>query len=160
MMAPYCPVDSRDGEADRPLCLITPVRLDRKLLLIAPTIVLAFVVAGMVYATVQLRVLTSVGDSWKDRSDFIAAVERGEKKLDLRQATSILRLSLTVEARRTDAIAAARDLMIVLSAMALIACCVLAFGIRGIPREHWPRFQSRATNDTGNDAPTGVNKNA
>lgn len=136
------------------------MRLDRKLLLIAPTIVLVFVVAGMVYATVQLRVLASVGNSWKDRSDFIAAVERGEKKLDLRQATSILRLSLTVEARRTDAIAAARDLMIVLSAMALIACGVLAFGIRRVPREHWPRFQSRATNDARSDAADDVSKNA
>jgi hypothetical protein len=159
-MAPYCLVDSLDSEADGPLCLITPVRLDRKLLLIAPTIVLAFVVAGMVYATVQLRVLASVGDSWKDRSDFIAAVERGEKKLDLQRTTTILRMSLTVEARRTEAIAAARDLMIVLSAMALIACCVLAFGIRSVPREHWPRFQSRATNGATIDSANDVNKNA
>jgi hypothetical protein len=131
---------------------MSAVRLDRKLLLIAPTIVLAFVVAGMVYATMQLRVLGSVSDSWKDRSDFIAAVERGEKKLDLRQATSILRLSLTVDARRTDAIAAARDLMIILSAMAFIACCVLAFGIRSVPREHWPRFRSGANTDAAKGA--------
>lgn len=156
MMARYWLVDSPGGEASDPLCLITPVRLDRKLLLIAPTVVLVFVVAGMVYTTVQLRVLGSGSDSWKDRSDFIAAVERGEKKLDLRQTTDILRLSLTVEARRTDAIAAARDLMIALSAMAFVACGVLAFGIRSVPREHWPRFQSRLTTDAAND----VNKNA
>ena len=128
------------------------MRFDRKLLLIAPAIVLAFVVAGMVYATVQLRVLSSISDSWKDRSDFIAAVERGEKTLDLRQATSILRLSLTVEARRTEAIAATRDLMIALSAMAFIACCVLGFGIRSVPREHWPRFRSRPNDPPSTDA--------
>ena len=156
MMARYCRVDSRRGEAGDPLCLITHVRLDRKLLLIAPTIVLAFVVAGMVYATVQLRVLGSVGNSWKDRSDFIAAVERGEKKLDLQRTTTILRLSLTVEARRTDAIEATRDLMIVLSVMAFIACGVLAFGIRSVPREHWPQFRSRPTGNAANDVSESV----
>lgn len=144
------------GEIDEKTSSVATVRLDRKLLLIAPTIVLAFVVAGMLYATVQLHVLGSVSDSWKDRSDFIAAVERGEKKLDLRQATSILRLSLTVEARRTEAISATRDLMIALSVMAVIACCVLGFGIRTVPREHWPRFRVRpnrdASLDEGNDA--------
>ena len=53
------------------------MRLDRKLLLIAPTIVLVFVVAGMAYAALQMRLLSDVGNSWKDRSAFIASVEKG-----------------------------------------------------------------------------------
>ena len=116
------------------------MRLDRKLLLIAPTIVLAFVVAGMIYASLQLRVLSNVGSTWKDRSDFIAAVERGDKSLEQRQSIALLRYSLDVEAKRTDAIAATRDLLIILSAIALLSCGALVFGIRTIPREHWPRM--------------------
>ena len=77
------------------------MRLDKKLLLIAPTIVLVFVAAGMIYAAFQLRWLGDVGNTWKDRSDLIASVERGEKQLEQRQALSILRYSLDVEAKRT-----------------------------------------------------------
>jgi hypothetical protein len=119
------------------------VRLDRKLLLIAPTIVLVFVVAGLLYATLQLHVLTSVSDTWKDRSDFVAAVQRGEKKINEGQAINVLRFALDVEAKRTAAITATRDLLIVLSATALLSCVVLAIGIRSVPREHWPRFSSK-----------------
>ena len=116
------------------------MRLDRKLLLIAPTIVLLFVVAGMFYAATQLRVLGAVSDSWKDRSDFIAAAARGDKPLSQQQSTGLLRLALDVEAKRTAAIAASRDLLIELAVIALAACCVLGIGIRSVPREHWPRF--------------------
>jgi len=117
------------------------VRLDRKLLLIAPTIVLVFVAAGIVYAALQLRVLSSVGDTWKDRNAFIASVERGERTLDQRQSLGLLRYSLDVEVKRTEAIAATRDLLMVLSAVALASCVTLVFGIRTVPREHWPRLQ-------------------
>lgn len=116
------------------------MRLDRKLLLIAPTIVLLFVAAGLLYAASQLHALSRVSDSFTDRNTFISAVERGEKKLEARQATTLLRWSLDVEAQRTAAITASRDLVIVLSAIAAIACVVLAFGIRSVPREHWPRI--------------------
>jgi hypothetical protein len=117
------------------------VRLDRKLLLIAPTIVLVFVAAGIVYAALQLRVLGNVGDTWKDRNAFIASVERGEKTLDQRQSLGLLRYSLDVEVKRTEAIAATRDLLMVLSAVALASCVTLVIGIRTVPREHWPRLQ-------------------
>jgi len=116
------------------------VRLDKKLLLIAPTIVLVFVAAGMVYAAHQLRWLGDVGNTWQERSDFIAAVERGEKPLEQRQALSILRYSLDVEAKRTEAIGATRELLIILASVAVLSCIGLAFGIRKVPREHWPRF--------------------
>jgi hypothetical protein len=87
-------------------------------------------------------VLSSVSETWKQRSDFIASVERGQKQLDQRQALEILRFSLEVESRRTAAITATRDLMTTLAAVAIVACIVLSVGIRGVPREHWPRFGS------------------
>jgi hypothetical protein len=116
------------------------VRLDRKLLLIAPTIVLLFVFAGMIYTAMQLRVLGLGSDSLKERSAYIAAVERGEKRLDAQKAVGLIRISLEVEAKRTAAIAASRDLLVALSAAGLISVLVLAVGIRSVPREHWPRF--------------------
>lgn len=121
------------------------MRLDRKLLLIAPTIVLILVAAGFVYTAAQLHLLASVSDAFRDGNAFIAAVERGEKPLEARQALGILRFSLDVEAKRSAAIAATRDLMIALSGIALVSCGVLAFGIRSVPREHWPRFGSNGS---------------
>jgi hypothetical protein len=114
--------------------------LDRKLLLIAPTIVLVLVAAGMMYAAAQLQVLGAVSGTWNARNDFIATVERGEKSLGREQALGLLRVALDVEARRTAAIAATHDLMIVLSIIAVVACGALAVGIRSVPREHWPRL--------------------
>ena len=116
------------------------MRFDRKLLLIAPTIVLVFVIAGLIYTAMQLNVLSSVGETFKERSAFVAAVERGQKTLDARQATGLLKWAMEVEAKRTSAIESVRDLMIALSTIALVCCGVLAFGIRSVPREHWPRL--------------------
>jgi hypothetical protein len=124
------------------------VRLDRKLLLIAPTIVLVFVVAGIVYAAVQLHVLASVSETEKDREAFIASVERGEKTLEPRQSLSLLRVGLDVETKRTAAIVASRDLLIELAAIAFVSCVVLAIGVRGVPRTHWPRFGAAADRST------------
>lgn len=116
------------------------MRLDRKLLLIAPAIVLVLVLAGMLYASAQLHVLASVSASERDRSDFIAAVAAGKKPLNERQSVELLQWALEVEARRTAAILASRDLLIELSAIGFVSCAVLLVGIRGVPREHWPRF--------------------
>jgi hypothetical protein len=123
------------------------VRLDRKLLLIAPAVVLALVGAGIAYTAFQLRVLGAGGDTWKGRSEFISAVERGEKPIDQRQAVGLLRIALQVEERRTIAIAASRDLLVTLSVVELAACAVLAFGIRSVPREHWPRLNLSRNRD-------------
>ncbi|MGH9887428.1 MAG: hypothetical protein ACREBE_18000, partial [bacterium] len=109
-------------------------------LLIAPTIVLLLVVAGLGYAAIQLHVLGTVSDSFQERNAFISAVERGEKPLELRQALGMLRLALDVETKRTAAVIASRDLVIALSAIALVSCGVLLLGIRAVPREHWPRL--------------------
>src|ERR1043166_4483116 len=102
------------------------MQFDRKLILIAPTFVLAFVVAGLVYASSQLRVLSSVGETWKDRNDFITAVERGERTLTQPQAVAILRISLDVEAKRTAAIRASYDVLLALAVIAGACCIALA----------------------------------
>ena len=110
------------------------MRLDKKFLLIAPTIVLAFVVAGMIYATAQLRWLSDVGETWKSRNDYVSAAERGEKPLNEKQALNILRYSLDTEAKRTDAIAAEEGLLVVLTAIAGLSLVVLLIGVRAVPR--------------------------
>ena len=117
------------------------MRLDRKLLLIAPVIVLVFVAGGLAYTAYQLHYLVDSAASWQSRSDFIAAVARGEKPLSQKQAIEILQWSLAVETKRTAAINASRDLLVELSVIAFVACGVLALGIRAVPREHWPRLQ-------------------
>lgn len=116
------------------------MRLDRKLLLIAPAIILALLFAGVVYTATQLHMLTIGSSDWSVRTGFVTAVAHGTKPLTERQAVEMLRYSLAAEAQRTHAIASARDLLIVLSVIGFLACAVLVVGIRGVPREHWPRF--------------------
>jgi hypothetical protein len=116
------------------------VRLDRKLLLIAPAIVLAFVVAGMVYTAVELHVLARSSDTLTERKEFVDEVARGQKPLDQHRAVSLLQVALDVEAKRSAAIVASRDLLVELSAVALVAWLALALGIRSVPRQYWPRF--------------------
>ncbi len=123
-----------------PGVLLSGVRLDRKLLLIAPTIVLFFVVAGMAYAALELHFVARTSASLAQRSAFIGAVERGEKTLGAQQAVGLLRLGVQVEEQRAAAISASRDLLIVLAAITFVACGTLVVGIRTVPREHWPRF--------------------
>lgn len=125
------------------------MRLDRKLLLIAPTIVLVLVVAGIVYAAVQLQVLASVGETAKKRDAFLTSVERGEKTLELRQSLSLLRVGLEVETKRTAAIVASRDLLIALAVIGFVSCVVLTIGVRGVPRTHWPRFGQGGSTNAG-----------
>ncbi|HMA23318.1 MAG: hypothetical protein ACM37U_04945, partial [Gemmatimonas sp.] len=69
------------------------------------------------------------------------------KPLNERQAIGLLRVALDVEERRTAAIVASRDLLITLSLVELVSCAVLAFGIRGVPREHWPRLNLGGSQD-------------
>lgn len=123
------------------------MRLDRKLLLIAPAIVLVLVVAGMLYASTQLHVLAKAGAGAKDRAEFIDAVAAGKKPITERQAIELLQWEIEAETRRTAAIVASRDLIIELAAIALASCIVLGIGIRGVPREHWPRFGRQRGSD-------------
>jgi hypothetical protein len=119
------------------------VRLDRKLLLIAPTIVLLFVFAGFIYTAAELRVLSSVSNNWQDRNDYIAAVQRGEKPLEPSKALVLLQFALDAEAKRTAAITASRELVLALSVIGLLSCAVLAVGVRSVPRETWPTLRVR-----------------
>ena len=88
----------------------------------------------MIYATVQLRFLTDIGGTWKERNEYVSAVERGEKALTEKQAINILRYSLDVEAKRTEAIRAEEGLLILLTAVAAVSIGVLVIGVRGVPR--------------------------
>ena len=110
------------------------MRLDRKFLLIAPTIVLGCVVMGMIYATAQLRFLTDLGGTWNERNEYVSAAERGEKPLTEKQALNILRYSLDTEAKRTEAIRAEESLLILLTTVAVLCLGVLVMGVRGVPR--------------------------
>jgi hypothetical protein len=116
------------------------VRLDRKLLLIAPTIVLVFVVAGMIYAAVQMHALATVSDTLERRRAFVTAVERGEKPFEQRQALNVIKAQFDVEDRRSSALNATRDLLELLSGIAFASLALLGVGIRSVPREHWPRL--------------------
>src|SRR5690242_15781191 len=108
----------------------------------------------MVYTAAELHVLARSSDTLAARKEFVDAVVRGEKTLDQRQAVGILQVALDVEAKRSAAIAASRDLLIELASVAFVAWAVLAFGIRAVPREHWPRFGGGG----GGGGPPGVAK--
>lgn len=116
------------------------MRLDRKLLLIAPAIILVLLFLGIAYTATQLHVLASVSNDWTARNQFITAVAHGTKPLTERQAVEMLQYSVAAEKQRTDALTAAWQLLAVLAAVGLVCCASLAAGIRGVPREHWPRF--------------------
>ena len=61
---------------------------------------------------------------------------------------------MDVESRRTAAITATQELLIILASIAFASCVVLALGIWGVPREHWPRFV--AGRRTVDEPPNGL----
>ncbi|HEY2374527.1 MAG TPA: hypothetical protein VGH98_01010 [Gemmatimonadaceae bacterium] len=110
------------------------MRLDRKFLLLAPTLVLAVIVAGMFYTATRLRQIVEASDNWQMRSDYIASVEQGRRKITSEKAMQLVRVSLDAERRRTAAIAATNELLLTLGAMTLACCAALLWTIRGVPR--------------------------
>jgi hypothetical protein len=110
------------------------MRLDRKFLLIAPTLVLACVIAGLFYTTAKLRQIVESSDNWQRRSDYVAAVERGQRHLTNEKAIGLVRLSLEAERRRTGAIVATNELLITLGVMSVLCCVALLWVIKGVPR--------------------------
>src|SRR5438067_831776 len=110
------------------------MRLDRKFFLIAPTLVLAFIVAGMLYTTTRLRQIVEASDSWRMRSDYVASIEHGQRRITSEKAVQLVRLSLEAERRRTGAIVATNELLLTLGAVTLACCVVLLWAIRGVPR--------------------------
>jgi hypothetical protein len=110
------------------------MRLDRKFFLIAPTLVLALIVAGMFYTATRLRQIVEASDNWQQRSDYIASIEHGQRQISGDKAMQIVRLSLEAERRRTGAIVATNELLLTLAGMTLVCCLVLLWAIRGVPR--------------------------
>jgi hypothetical protein len=110
------------------------MRLDRKFLLIAPTLVLALIVAGLFYTTTRLRQIVESSDNWQQRSDYVASVEHGQRRLTNEKAVQLVRLSLEAERRRTSAIVATNELLLTLGLMTLVCCVVLLWAIKGVPR--------------------------
>jgi len=110
------------------------MRLDRKFLLIAPTLVLVLIVAGMFYTATRLRQIVESSDNWQQRSDYITAVEHGQRQLKNEKAVQLVRLSLEAEHRRTGAIVAINELLITLGLMTLACCATLLWAIKGVPR--------------------------
>jgi len=110
------------------------MRLDRKFFLIAPTLVLALIVAGMLYTATRLREIVEASDNWQQRSDYIAAVQQGKRPMTHEKALQLVRLSLDAERLRTGAIVASNELLLVLSTLTFSCCVVLLLAIRGVPR--------------------------
>jgi hypothetical protein len=110
------------------------MKLDRKFLLIAPTLVLAVIVAGMFYTATRLRQIVEASDNWQTRSDYVTALEHGQRKITNEKAVQLVRLSLEAERRRTGAIEATNDLLLTLGIMTLSCCAALLWTIRGVPR--------------------------
>ncbi|HEY7232687.1 MAG TPA: hypothetical protein VH539_01000 [Gemmatimonadaceae bacterium] len=110
------------------------MRLDRKFLLIAPTLVLALIGAGMFYTASRLRQIVEASDNWQMRSDFVAAIEHGQRHITNEKAVQLVRLSLDAEQRRTSAIVATNDLLLTLGGMTLVCFVVLLWTIKGVPR--------------------------
>jgi hypothetical protein len=108
--------------------------LDRKFFLIMSTLVLVFVFAGVFYVTTRLQLIVAGSQSIQDRSDFVASVEHGERSLTAAQATGIVRFALDTELKRTGAIAATRQLLLLLASIGFACCAILAWTIRHIPR--------------------------
>lgn len=110
------------------------MRLDRKFLLIAPSVVLVLIVAGVFYTATRLQQLVDASDNWAMRDAYVTSVERGQRQLAADKATQLVRLSLDAERRRTAAVEAARDVLVVLGSMTFACCVVLFWAIRGVPR--------------------------
>ena len=110
------------------------MKLDRKFLLIAPTMVLVVIVAGLFYTTTRLRLIVESSDNLPERTAWITAVEQGKRQISNAKAVQIVKLSLDAEGRRSAAITAANELLITLGLMTLACCAALFWVIKGIPR--------------------------
>ena len=110
------------------------MRLDRKFLLIAPSLVLVLIVGGLFYTATRLHQIVEASDSWVARDQFIASIERGQRQLSADKAVRLLRFSLAAEQVRTGAIQAARELVVVLGSMTLACTGMLLWAIRGLKR--------------------------
>lgn len=78
--------------------------------------------------------MVEASSNWAARDAFITSVERGQRQLAADKATRIVRISLEAERRQTAAIAATRELLLVLGCITLACVVVLLATIRRVPR--------------------------
>ena len=110
------------------------MRFDRKFYLIAPTLVLVFIVAGLFYTTTRLRQIVAASDNWQRRSDYVTQIEHGQRHITNEKAVQLVRLSLEAEQVRSSAIIATNELLLTLGAMIVLCCGMLLWAIKGVPR--------------------------
>jgi hypothetical protein len=110
------------------------MRLDRKFYLIAPTLVLILIVAGVFYTTTRLREIVAASDNLQRRSDYVTQIEHGQRRITNEKAVQLVRLSLEAERVRSSAIVAANELLLTLAAMTFLCSGVLLWAIKGVPR--------------------------
>jgi hypothetical protein len=110
------------------------MRFDRKFYLIAPTLVLVFIVAGVFYAASRLRQIVSASDNLQRRMDYVAQIEKGQRHITNEKAVQLVRLSLEAEQVRSGAIVATNELLLTLGAMTFLCCGALLWAIKGVPR--------------------------
>lgn len=110
------------------------MKLDRKFLLIAPTVVLVFIVAGLFYTTTRLRLIVESSDNLPRRLAYVEQLEQGKRQITNAKAIQIVSLSLDAEQRRSAAITAANELLVTLGLITLACCVALFWVIKGVPR--------------------------
>ena len=110
------------------------MRFDRKFYLIAPTLVLVLIVAGVFYTTTRLRQIVAASDNLQRRIDYVTQVEHGQRHITNEKAVQLVRLSLEAEQVRSSAIIATNELLLTLGAMTFLCCGALLWAIKGVPR--------------------------
>lgn len=110
------------------------MRFDRKFYLIAPTLVLVFIVAGVFYTATRLRQIVAASDNLQRRMDYVAQIEHGQRHITNEKAVQLVRLSLEAEQVRSGAIIATNELLLTLGAMTFLCCGALLWAIKGVPR--------------------------
>ena len=110
------------------------MRFDRKFYLIAPTLVLVFIVAGVFYTATRLGQIVAASDNLQRRMDYVAQIEKGQRRITNEKAVQLVRLSLEAEQVRSGAIVATNELLLTLGAMTFLCCGALLWAIKGVPR--------------------------
>jgi hypothetical protein len=110
------------------------MRFDRKFYLIAPTLVLVFIVVGVFYTASRLRQIVEASDNLQRRMDYVTQLEHGQRRITNEKAVQLVRLSLEAEQVRSGAIVATNELLLTLGVMTFLCCGGLLWAIKGIPR--------------------------
>ena len=110
------------------------MRFDRKFYLIAPTLVLVFIVVGVFYTASRLRQIVEASDNLQRRLNYVTQIEHGQRRITNEKAVQLVRLSLEAEQARSSAIVATNELLLTLGMMTFLCCGGLLWAIKGVPR--------------------------